>query len=63
MLRLRSHFFREDGVDQLRPEPVDGEVTAPDPRPEWIKPQVSRIIAGGAEAAGDTSTDGIDILS
>jgi hypothetical protein len=30
---------------------------------EWIAPRVDRLIAGGAEAGGDTSTDGIDILS
>ena len=33
------------------------------PKPEWSRPEVDRLVAGGAEAAGDTSTDGIDTLS
>jgi hypothetical protein len=32
-------------------------------RPAWIRPQVDRLVAGGAEAGGDTASDGIDILS
>ena len=32
-------------------------------RADWIRPQVDRLIAGGAEAGGSSSTDGIDILS
>lgn len=30
---------------------------------QWVKPQVDQLVAGGAEAGGATSTDGIDILS
>ena len=33
------------------------------PRTDWLRPQVDRYVAGAAEAGGDTSTDGIDILS
>ena len=32
-------------------------------RARWLRPQADRLIAGGAESGGDTSTDGIDILS
>jgi hypothetical protein len=30
---------------------------------EWIRPEVDRLVAGGAESGGSTSTDGIDIFS
>jgi hypothetical protein len=48
-------------VDQQQ-EQTDG-VTSAEPRVEWIRPEVDRFIAGGAESGGDTSTDGIDVLS
>lgn len=34
-----------------------------EPRAEWIRPEVDRLCAGGAESGGATDTDGIDILS
>ena len=49
-------------MDQQHPEQIDGAVSAA-PRSEWTRPEVDRLVAGGAEAAGDTSTDGIDTLS
>ena len=48
-------------MDQRQPEQTAEAVS--EPRAEWIRPQVDRLLAGGAEAGGDTSTDGIDILS
>ena len=32
-------------------------------RAEWTRPEVERLIAGGAEGAADISTDGVDIPS
>jgi hypothetical protein len=49
-------------VDQQQPEQTV-ETASAESRAEWIRPQVDRFIAGGAEAGGSTSTDGIDILS
>lgn len=43
-------------------EQVEDAASA-EPKAEWTRPEVDRLIAGGAEAAGDTSTDGIDTLS
>lgn len=34
-----------------------------EPKAEWIRPEVDRLIAGGAQSGGATDTDGIDILS
>ena len=39
------------------------DAAATRPEVEWIAPHVDRLIAGGADGGGDTSTDGIDILS
>ena len=47
-------------MDQEQPEQVDVGTSA---KAEWTKPEVDRLIAGGAEAGGSTSTDGIDIFS
>ena len=33
------------------------------PKADWSRPEVNKLLTGGAEAAGDTRTDGIDILS
>lgn len=49
-------------MDHQHTEKIDG-ATAMESRAAWMKPQVDRFIAGGAEAGGSTSTDGIDILS
>ena len=48
-------------MDQKQPEPIVEALS--ESRAEWTRPQVDRFIAGGAEAGGSTSTDGIDILS
>jgi hypothetical protein len=34
-----------------------------EPKSEWVRPEVSRLLAGGAEGSADVSTDGIDIPS
>lgn len=49
-------------MDQQQPEWIAHDGSAPS-RAEWIRPQVDRFVAGSAESGGDTSTDGIDILS
>ncbi|HYE27069.1 MAG TPA: hypothetical protein VEA61_02390 [Allosphingosinicella sp.] len=49
-------------VDQQQPEQIDG-VTSAEPRADWTRPQVDRLIAGGAEGSADISTDGIDVPS
>ncbi|MGZ8286545.1 MAG: hypothetical protein ACXW27_10350 [Allosphingosinicella sp.] len=30
---------------------------------EWTRPEVDRLVAGGAEGSSDISTDGVDIPS
>lgn len=47
-------------MDQKQPEQVDVDTEA---KTEWTRPEVDRLNAGGAEAGGSTSTDGIDIFS
>lgn len=49
-------------MHQQQPEQIDGATSA-EPRADWIRPEVNRLIAGGAEAGGSTATDGIDIFS
>ncbi|HYJ83477.1 MAG TPA: hypothetical protein VEW26_11640 [Allosphingosinicella sp.] len=44
-----------------REDQESGPVT--EEKARWTAPEVDRLVAGGAEAGGDTSTDGIDILS
>ena len=45
-------------MDHQRPEQTGG-VTSAEPREEWIRPEVDRLVAGGAEAADINSTDGV----
>jgi len=47
---------------QQQPEQTLEAVSA-ESRVEWIRPQVDRLVAGGAETGGVSSTDGIDIQS
>ena len=49
-------------MDQNQTVEADGSDRA-EAKAEWVKPTVDRLIAGGAESGGATSTDGIDILS
>ncbi|MET1113124.1 MAG: hypothetical protein ABWX67_16520 [Allosphingosinicella sp.] len=49
-------------MDQQQP-PEQGVDTLSGSKTEWVRPRIERFLAGGAEAGGDTSTDGIDILS
>jgi predicted lactoylglutathione lyase len=49
-------------VDEQQPE-QSVEALSAQSRAEWIRPQVDRLVAGGAEAGGVSATDGIDILS
>jgi hypothetical protein len=50
-------------VDQQQPPEQTVEAVSAESRMEWIRPQVDRLVAGGAEAGGVSATDGIDILS
>lgn len=47
-----------DGQEERKIEPAIAEGQA-----EWTRPQVDRLIAGGAEGSADIATDGIDIPS
>ena len=49
-------------MDQQQPERIDGAAPA-QPKPEWSRPEVDRLVAGAAEGSNDISTDGIDIPS
>jgi hypothetical protein len=49
-------------VEQQQAQPIEGSESA-ESKAEWVSPMVDRFIAGGAEAGGDTTTDGIDIFS
>lgn len=49
-------------MDQQQPRQID-DATSAEPKSEWTKPAVDRLIAGGAESGGGTFTDGIDIFS
>ena len=49
-------------MDKQLSGPVDADESA-EPRREWTCPEIVRVIAGGAESGGSTSTDGIDIFS
>lgn len=46
-------------MDQQHPEQIDGATSA-EPR-EWIRPEVDRLIAGGAEATDGADTDGVTL--
>lgn len=49
-------------MDQKRPESIGG--AAPDrPKSEWSRPEVDRLIAGGAEASAGADIEGLDGLS
>ena len=49
-------------MNELQQDPIDATpLTAG--KAEWKRPEVDRLIAGGAEAGGDTSSDGVDTLS
>lgn len=39
------------------------EPTIADGRAQWNRPEVDRLVAGGAEGAADISIDGVDIPS
>lgn len=49
-------------MSQQQPKPIDG-ITTPEPRAEWIRPEVDRLLAGGAESAGGPSFDAADLPS
>jgi hypothetical protein len=40
-----------------------GDAMPTEAKADWIKPEVDRLVAGGAQSGGATRTDGIDILS
>lgn len=46
-----------------RPEEPTTEPAIAEGQAEWTRPQVDRLIAGGAEGSADIATDGIDIPS
>lgn len=53
-------------MESRQREQIISEATAESgtqPKAEWITPEVNRLIAGGAEAGGSTSTDAVDVLS
>lgn len=41
-------------------ERLQNEIEEAAPKAQWTRPQVDRLIAGGAEGSADISTDGID---
>lgn len=45
---------RQDQIDKLESR---------GPKAEWTKPEVDRLLAGGAEASDGADTDGADLLS
>lgn len=47
-----------DGQEKRESAPATAE-----DKTEWTRPEVDRLIAGGAEGSADISTDGIDIPS
>jgi hypothetical protein len=49
-------------VNKQYPVPSDGAAST-EPKTEWIRPEVDRLSAGGAESGGASRTDGVDILS
>jgi len=49
-------------MDQQQQEQTESLILA-EGKAEWTRPEVERLIAGGAESGGDTSVDGVDILS
>ena len=55
-------FKEEEPVSERQHERLD-EPDSVEPRAEWIRPEVDRLIAGGAQSGGATDTDGIDIQS
>ncbi len=53
-------------VELRQREQASSEATAEpgtERKAQWIKPQVTRLIAGGAEAGGSFTTDAVDVLS
>lgn len=46
----------------MQEDPEAGPVT-PRLKPQWIAPEVERLVAGAAEGSSDISTDGVDIPS
>lgn len=49
-------------MHQRRAETIDGTAST-EPRAEWIRTEVDRLIVGGAEAAGGGDVDGADLQS
>lgn len=49
-------------MDKQQPERTGGAASA-EPRAEWTAPEVDRLVAGGAEAAGGADIEGLDGLS
>ena len=47
-------------MDRKQPEEMAGAAPAR-PRPEWSRPEVDRLIAGGAEATDGADTDGVTL--
>lgn len=39
------------------------DAAATDTKAKWVRPNVERLIAGGAESGGSTTTDGVDVFS
>ncbi|MGA9582777.1 MAG: hypothetical protein WBR13_12500 [Allosphingosinicella sp.] len=42
---------------------LQNEIEEAAAKAHWTRPQVERLIAGGAEGAADISTDGLDVPS
>lgn len=47
-------------MDQRHPEQID-DATSARPKEEWSRPEVDRLIAGGAEATDGADTDGVTL--
>lgn len=47
-----------DGQEERKPEPATAKGRA-----DWTRPEVDKLVAGGAEGSNDIATDGIDIPS
>lgn len=47
-------------MDQRKPEQSDGAVPAP-AKSDWSRPEVDRLVAGGAEATDGSDTDGVTL--